>query len=196
MGTHALEDLMYVLGDIFHAHAGDDKLLDKKELKIMMSKELPEMFSEEESAKLLAKLDHSGDGKVTFEEFVMNMAGLCQFFKESGNSGSSGELQDVLKSLIGIFDDYAGGDSHLDTDELKKLVSEQLPFLDLDFSELDDSESGPEKVSFGEFVLNMAAFCHKFYEPVSADGGRASRPETSKTEAQKQQEEKNYESWK
>ena len=46
------------------------------------------MFSEEEAANLLAKLDQSGDGKVTFEEFVMNMAELCQFFKESGNSSS------------------------------------------------------------------------------------------------------------
>ena len=38
--TKTIEDLMYDFGDIFHVHAGDDKLLDKDELKRMMSKGL------------------------------------------------------------------------------------------------------------------------------------------------------------
>ena len=124
-------DSMRSLIRIFNQHAGNDKLLSKAELRNMMNKgkfmyqylspvwrqkfifcrikikysALLVLFSEEQAAELMGKLDKDDDGSITFEEFVGEIAEICDLFNISINDSSdegvmsAASLQQVLEAM-------------------------------------------------------------------------------------------------
>ena len=61
--------------------------------------ELPALFNEEQTQKLMDKLDVDGDGSITFEEFVGQMAVICNLFNNS-NVDSSDQFASYLTEIL------------------------------------------------------------------------------------------------
>nr|XP_006629671.1 PREDICTED: protein S100-P [Lepisosteus oculatus] len=78
-----LENAMAMIMQVFDKYASTDgkkQTLTKAELKTMMEKELPAFLkaakNQDEADKLMKALDHNGDSKVDFNEFVILVAAL------------------------------------------------------------------------------------------------------------------------
>ncbi|CBY08190.1 unnamed protein product [Oikopleura dioica] len=78
--------LIKALIAVFNKHAGEDKLLSKEEMMNLTEKELPGLFTEEQAAELMKKMDKNNDGAVTFEEFHSQMAEICNIYNAMQNS--------------------------------------------------------------------------------------------------------------
>ncbi|CBY12423.1 unnamed protein product [Oikopleura dioica] len=63
------------------------------------------LFSDEQAAELMEKLDKDDDGSITFEEFVGQIAEISDLFNISNNDSSDGgvmsaaSLQQVLEAM-------------------------------------------------------------------------------------------------
>merc|ERR1711894_645417 len=98
-----MKDLMETLVRIFDNHAGEDKLLDTTELYRLMSQELPSLFNEANAEQLMAKLDTNLDGRVSFDEFLFDMAkrkdAFLKFFLDNNNEMLFTSLQAQIQNL-------------------------------------------------------------------------------------------------
>ncbi|CAH2299768.1 S100-P [Pelobates cultripes] len=79
-----LETAMVMIMDVFDRYActeGNKTTLTKGEMKTLVEKELPGIFSaakeKDASDKLLKDLDENGDCEVDFQEFAIFVVALC-----------------------------------------------------------------------------------------------------------------------
>ncbi|CAG5078016.1 Oidioi.mRNA.OKI2018_I69.PAR.g8871.t1.cds [Oikopleura dioica] len=79
-------DLMKSIIGIFNEHAGEDKMLDKEELKAMMAHDV--FSSQEKLEELVNELDKNHDDKISFDEFIKSMAYICALVKIDGEDAA------------------------------------------------------------------------------------------------------------
>ncbi|KAE8612615.1 hypothetical protein XENTR_v10012916 [Xenopus tropicalis] len=175
----AVESAVYSLLEVFHKYSakeGDQLRLNRSELGVLLSQELPCCYRKD----AMSMLDLDGDGEVDFLEFIefiteittelqeMYLQNIVQYNRVP-KFGANTQSEKAIVTLIKVFYKYAGkgGDPlGMETRELRQLLRKEMPTLNPclesndQFKEmlrsLDRKHKG--EVDFKEFMALVANF--------------------------------------
>ncbi|CAG5108124.1 Oidioi.mRNA.OKI2018_I69.chr1.g3644.t1.cds [Oikopleura dioica] len=92
------------------------------------------------------------------------------------------KIVDLMRSIIGIFNEHAGEDNLLDKEELKAMMGQELPEVFSSEARVNElvahiDKDFDGKISFDEFIKSMAFICNllKVDNEAAADGNSESR---------------------